>query len=255
MVLAPGREPRHQAGALAFFGEPLRVELCRGLGADDDLARRREVLQLEHPCRRGAGDEQLPVWLGGEEEMAWTRMDAHRHAELDGADRALGAADLLDRPLHVGGCAGGPLGVALAREEEQEGVAAELEHVASVPLGDRDQVVEDRRDALHELLGARLAVHRQPLGKRREAGDVDRDERAVDDLLPRRVRPLAPAADEPRQVRREDRGRGGRAAHPASIAVRAGEDKWSPRGVEVVSAGARLRRSRSGPLALSVLTT
>ena len=38
-------------------------------------------------------------------------------------------------------------------EEEQQRVAAELEHVAAVPLGDGDQLGEDRRDGGDELLG------------------------------------------------------------------------------------------------------
>ena len=201
-MLDPGGESRHQAGTLALLAEPARVELRRRLGADDDLARRGEVLELEHPRRGRAGDEQLPVRLRGEEEMARAGVDAHRHAQLDRADRALGAADLLDRPLHVGGGARRALGVALAREEKEEGVAAELEHVAAVPLGDRDQVVEDRRDALHELLGARLPVHGEPLREGGEAGDVDRDQRAVDDLR-RAVRRA------PRSRPRTSRGRYG----------------------------------------------
>ena len=72
------------------------------------------------------------------------------------------------------------LGVPLADEEQEQRVAAELEHVAAVALGDRDQLVEDGRDAADELLGAGLAVDREPLGERGEAGDVDRDERAVE---------------------------------------------------------------------------
>ena len=140
-------------------------------------------------------------------------MDAHRHAQLDRADRALGLADLLDRPLHVGGGAGGALGVALADEEQEQRVAAELEHVAAVPLGDRDQIVEDRRDALHELLGAGLAVDREPLGEGGEARDVDRDERAVDGPL--------------RAARRAPRSSRGRGAADRARVPRAGRRFWT----------------------------
>ena len=205
---APSRSSPSQAGS----------SCGRRLGADDDLAGRREILELEHARRRRPGDEQLAVRLGGEEEMARTRMDADRHAQLDRTDRALGLADLLDRPLHVGCGAGRALGVPLVGEEQEQGVAAELEHVAAVPLGDGDQIVEDRRDALHELLGAGLPVHREPLGECREARDVDRDERALDDARARRAGLLAPAAHEARQVGRESRGRGGGLGHPLSMA-------------------------------------
>ena len=44
--------------------------------------------------------------------------------------------------------------VPVAVEEQQQRVAAELEHVAAVPLGDVDQLGEDARDARDELLGA-----------------------------------------------------------------------------------------------------
>ena len=49
-------------------------------------------------------------------------------------------------------------GVPVADEEEEQRVAAELEHVAAVPLGDLDQAVEAGRDPLDELLGAGLAL-------------------------------------------------------------------------------------------------
>ena len=51
-------------------------------------------------------------------------------------------------------------GVPLAAEEEEQRVAAELEDVAAVPLGDLDQAVEAGRDPLDELLGAGLALRR-----------------------------------------------------------------------------------------------
>ena len=130
-------------------------------------------------------------------------MDARRHPQLDRADGALGAADLLDRPLHVRRGAAGALGVAVAGEEEEQRVAAELEHVAAVALGDADQLVEDRRDAADELFGAGFAVDGEPLGERGEAGDVDRDERAVERPGARAVGLLAPAADQPREIGRE----------------------------------------------------
>ena len=44
--------------------------------------------------------------------------------------------------------------MAVADEEEEQRVAAELEHVAAVALGDVDQVVEDAGDRPDELLRA-----------------------------------------------------------------------------------------------------
>ena len=119
--------------------------------------------------------------------MAQTGVNADRHAQLDRPDGALLSTDLLDRPLHVRRGAGGPLGVAVAEEEEEERVAAELEHVTTVPLGHGDQIVEDRRDPLHELLGAGLAVDGESLGQSGEPGDIDRDEGGVDLASARRA--------------------------------------------------------------------
>ena len=107
--------------------------------------------------------------------------------------------------------------MAVAGEEQEQRVAAELEHVAAVTLGDADQVVEDGRDAADELLGAGLAVDGEPLGERGEAGDVDRDERAVERARARAVGLLAPAADQARDVGGEDRGCCG-AGHTAFLA-------------------------------------
>ena len=137
--------------------------------------------------------------------MALARVDAGGHAQLDGPHRALGAADRLDRPLHVRGRPGRPRRVPVAVEEEEQRVAAELEHVAAVPLGDLDQAVEADRDPLDELLGAGLALRRQPLGQCREAGDVHGDERAFELAHARAVALVAPAADEARQVGRQQR--------------------------------------------------
>ena len=150
--------------------------------------------------------------------MARTRMDANRHAELDGPHRAFRLPDLLDRPLHVRRGAGGAIRMPVVDEEQEQGVATELEHVATVPLGDRDQVVEDGRDPLDELLGTRFPVDGKPLRQGREAGDVDRDERAVEDPLAWRVGFLAPGADEPRKVRSERRRRRGGLGHRFSMA-------------------------------------
>ena len=83
----------------------------------------------------------------------------------------------LDQPLHVRGRVGSARLVALAVEEEQQRVPAELEHVAVVALGDPDQALEDAREQQHELLRARPALRLQPLRERGEAGEVDRDQR------------------------------------------------------------------------------
>src|SRR5262249_59894226 len=107
----------------------------------------------------------------GEEEEALARVDAGGHAQLNVLGR-----DRLDRPLHVRSGSGGTTGVAVAAEEEEQRVAAELEHVSAVALSDLDQGVEAARDSLDELLRACLALDPDPLRERPAAGEVDRDE-------------------------------------------------------------------------------
>ena len=122
------------------------------------------------------------------------------------ADRAHRLAGLLDQPLHRGRGAARAQLVVVAGEEEEQRVAAELEDVAAVAVGDRDQPLEDAADEQDQLLGAHSALRLEPLGERREARDVERDERARHDREAR-VGVLAPPVDdELRQVRLEDRG-------------------------------------------------
>ena len=197
-----GLEPVHQPCAVAGFAEPCGVDERGRLGADQDLSGDGEILELEDAGRRRPADDQLAMRPLGEEEVAGAGMDSGRHPQLDRADGALCRPHLLDRPLHVGSGAAGALGVALAGEQQQERVAAELEDVAPVPLGDADQVVEDRGDPLDELLGACLAVDGEALRERGEPRDVDRDERAVDDACSRAWWALfAETPDQARQIR------------------------------------------------------
>ena len=138
-----------------------------------------------------------------EEEVARARVDAGRHAQLHLACRAHRRAHVLDAPLHVGRGAGRAQLVPVAREEDEQRVAPEFEHVAGEAPGDADQCLEDAAEEQHELLGARASLCLEPLGERGEARDVDRDERAVE-YLRRAARGVpAPLDDEPRQVRHE----------------------------------------------------
>ena len=224
-----GLEAGDQASAVALVGEP----------ATGRAGRRSRLLTTISPAaarssssntRVAAGPATRSSRCGSAVRKKWqrARVDADRHPQLDRADRALGVPDLLDRPLHVRRGARGALGVALAGEEEQQRVAAELEHVAAVPLRDGDQGVEHGRDPLHELLGSGLAVDGEALGESREPGDVDRDERT------RRARgPRVPRAPRSRRGRGEgDRGRAGRAprGRRSRVQHRCSEQLWGTGG-------------------------
>ena len=68
-------------------------------------------------------------------------------------------------------------------EQEQERVAAELQEAAAGSVRDLEQRLEAGADRVGDLLGADLAVAGEPLGHLGEPGDVDEEERPVDDLL------------------------------------------------------------------------
>jgi hypothetical protein len=69
--------------------------------------------------------------------------------------------------------------VRIAREENQQSVAAKLEDVASSTVRDPDQAFENAADRQHQFLGAGSTPRLKPLGEGSESGEVDRDERAI----------------------------------------------------------------------------
>ena len=96
-----------------------------------------------------------------EEEVARAGVDPGRHAELHPTDRAHRVARRLDEPLHRGGRRRRSHLVRRALEEQQQRVAAELEHVATEPLRDPDQPLEAAADDEDQLLGADAALARR----------------------------------------------------------------------------------------------
>ena len=103
---------------------------------------------------------QIPVWTPADMRS------------VNGPTELTRVADPLDRPLHVGGRAARPRSVPVTGEQQQERVAAELEHVAAMALRDLDQLGEDARDRRDELLGSLSAASGELLRQRREACDV-----------------------------------------------------------------------------------
>ena len=69
----------------------------------------------------------------------------------------------------------------LAVEEQEQRVAAELEHVAAVAPADLDQAGVAPADQRDQLLGSELAALREALGERGEARDVQAEQRRVED--------------------------------------------------------------------------
>ena len=77
---------------------------------------------------------------------------------------------------------GRPKFVAGVSEEETERVAAEGEEIAAARVRDIEEAVEHRVQQVRQHLRADLAALGQALRKRGEAGDIRKDQRALDGL-------------------------------------------------------------------------
>ena len=111
----------------------------------------------------------------------WTPIEARSvHRPGRGLDPAEGAQGL----THVHCAAGRAPGVVGAGEEEEQGVAAELQEAAGEPVRGGEHLGEAGADDVGELLGADPAPFREPLRECGEPGDVHEDQRAVE-LAPR----------------------------------------------------------------------
>jgi hypothetical protein len=195
-----------QSSAFARGSEPRRLERFGRPIGDEDLAGVRRRLEANRCRRRRPGHDELAVRALDDEEVAAARVDPRRHPQRDRADGAHRPARLVDQPVHVGRrLAGSPL-VAVAREENEQRVPAELEDVAAVAVGDADQARVDAREEQNELLRPGAALGLEPFREPREAGDVQRDERSLE-LLPRALGRLRPVHDQARQVWAEGRHR------------------------------------------------
>ena len=161
------------------------------VGADQDLARRRRLLEPGGDVDGIARDERLA--LAGHD---LARVHARAERERDGqllAERRQPLADLRHRPHR-------PQRVVLVRDRDAEHrhrrVADELLHRAAVPLHDQPDLLE---------VAAHRAPHRlgiEPLAERRRPGHVAEDDRHRLAHLPRRGgrgerRPAAAAEPEP----------------------------------------------------------
>ena len=199
----PGGFPDEQRARPFGQAEASFGQQRRHIPAHADLARDRFVLH-QHRVRPGrAGHDQLAVRIPHEEEVERTAVRAHRHAQLDLGARQVDLADGPQGGAHPHGGRAGPSSVSLAREEQQQRVAAELEQAATVRVGDGEQLGEAGLDRLGDLFGALLPLAGQLLGQFREAGDVDEHDAALERPrgLVRRMRELT--HEDPGDVRSE----------------------------------------------------
>ncbi len=149
--------------------------------------------------------------VADEEEVTGPRDESRRHPELHRPDARLTRSRLLDERLHRERGACGAFLVELAVEEEEQRVAAELEHVPAVAPSDLDQTGVAPADQGDQLLGSELPAFGEPLRECREARDVEAEQRRVEDLCDL-VAPIPlPGCGQARDERPE--GRSGRSGH------------------------------------------
>ena len=197
-LVRPQVTPQPDAVALRL-GQQLGRQLCRGVKADDDLAGVGRSLHGDHGARAGAGQQQLSVTLADEEEVELAGVNSDRHAQANLAGRGVDRTHLAERAPHADRGGDAVRGVVLPREEQEQGVSAELDQAAAVCVGRAQQLAEHEADDVGHLLGADAAQPRQPLGHLGEAGDVDEHDRPLERPHPH-VRILAdPANRQPRQ--------------------------------------------------------
>ena len=173
--------PAQQELTVVTGPDGVAPQSLRGGGADDDLAGLGGLLRLGGGGRPRAEDEELTRGRSDEEEVDVPGVHADRHREGQPSDRGGHGGGLAQGGAHLDGRVAGLLGMVLALEEEEEGVAAELEQLTAPRRGDAQHRPEDPVERLDDLLGADPAPARELLGEGGEAGDVGEDERRVDD--------------------------------------------------------------------------
>ena len=154
-----------------------------GLGAEQDLARARRRLHLDGTAGGRAGDDQLAMRIADEEEVDLTAVNADRHPQRDLACRGEADTHLVQGPLHGQGGGTGPALMFVSAEQEEQRIAPELEQVAAVYVGGREQGAEGVADDLGQLLGTDPALACEALGHLGESRDVDQDHRPLDGAM------------------------------------------------------------------------
>ena len=88
----------------------------------------------------------------------------------------------------------------------ERGVAAPLEHLSAVLVGDLQELCEGGPHHIGHFLGAGFAPHGQPFGERGEARDVDEGQGSLDRADPLGGLVGEPPHGQPRDVRRKMQG-------------------------------------------------
>ncbi|HEU4758304.1 MAG TPA: hypothetical protein VFS72_16650 [Agromyces sp.] len=201
-LLGLGSPAQEEAGAALRADARPRQQLG-GLGAEQDLRCRGRGLHLHGAGGRRTRDDQLAVGPADEEEVEGAAVQPDRHPERHVAGAGREPVDPAQLGAHGVGRGGRAQVVAFAGEQQQLGVAAELQQVGTERVGGRQQPAEGAVDDLRDLFGADVAVPCQPFGHPGEAGDVDQRHGALDVPVQAAGSLLVPVAHHAWQVRLE----------------------------------------------------
>ena len=155
---------REQHDAVAALAEQAGIEAAARVSALSAISPAlRDRLGLHARRRVGAGDDQLAVDAADEEEVERARVHADRHPQPHRTGRGRAPSHARKRLLHADRGCGRALRVILAAEEQQDGVAAELQQVGLLRVGAPDQLAERGVDDACDLLRALApALRRAP---------------------------------------------------------------------------------------------
>ena len=157
LALALGIDRRRRLGRDRVADQPIR------LGADEDRARRRVLLQASGHVHGVTGHESLSVGGLARDDLAGV--------DAGPRDEALGEPELAQSALELVGCPDGPERVVLVEggqaEHRHHGIPDELLHDAAVTLDDGAREVEVFAHQRSQALGI------EPLPERCRAGDID----------------------------------------------------------------------------------
>ena len=168
-VVGDGGGPSEQEARAFGRTDHCRPERGCGVRAQHDLAGVGGALHGHDGAGPRTGNDELTVRRADEEEVEEPAVDPHRHPQGDPLAQDGQAPDFSECPPHLDGGAAGTCLMGLTGEEEQQGVAAELEQPAPVGDGQVEQGDEAGPDGGGELLGPHLPVPGQSFGQFGEA--------------------------------------------------------------------------------------
>ena len=199
-----GRDTTQEHSLATHLPQVRRAQRVRRAPADQDLPRRRRGLHRNHGADRRAGDHELAVRRPDQEHVEEVAVDPDRHPQVHPLTQDVESAGGPQVPPHGEGRTARTRLVLGSREEEEQGVPAELQQLGAIGVGQGQEADEALVDDGSEFLGSDLALFGQSLGELGETRDVDEDQTALDRPVVQLGCGGLPVHDQARQVRHEE---------------------------------------------------